>query len=304
MDIGQEDSLWPTASESRGVSGRATLLPRRVRLALNLLGLVASVRAPVGQLPFWSNDLVIQLAFYGFLIPISIAMSARIFPISFRTPLPRTRMLTAGLVLEVLGMTLHLYAELLARIEIGGIGMLLEATGLALFILGLGIFARRRPLPRKPVRLFLDPFGLHGITAYIWLLLTAVLLVLEGLSSLGLRLEVVPEDMEVHMLGAGFVTLLILGVGAYLLPGFANRPLRSVSLVWVTLLLGNLSTFLRVAPILIANVLPATSQGSLLALAGAVGLLAIAAFGVNLTSGRNRAGTGSTRDSRPITHHA
>jgi uncharacterized protein involved in response to NO len=34
-------------------------------------------------------------------------------------------------------------------------------------------------------------------------------------------------DAEWHILGAGFMTLLILGEGVNLLPGFAGRPLRS-----------------------------------------------------------------------------
>src|SRR5690606_24892703 len=103
------------------------------------------------------------------------------------------------------------------------------------------------------VRPLSDPLQLHAISAYGWLVVAAGTLALEGLRMLGLPVPAVVPDAERHAIGAGFVTILILGVGAHLLPGFARLPLRSHGLLWGTLLLGNLAALLRVAPVLTAT---------------------------------------------------
>ncbi len=127
-----------------------------------------------------------------------------------------------------------------------------------------------------------DPIQLHALSAYGWLLVAAALLVWAGLSGLGVLVASAPRDAEQHALGAGFVTLLILGVGAHLLPGFANRPLRSRKLIWLTLGLGHAAALLRVGPFLAAPLLPAGLVSAFLAAAGLAGVAAVAAFGVNV----------------------
>ena len=92
-------------------------------------------------------------------------------------------------------------------------------------------------------------------------------------------------DAERHIIGAGFVTLLILGEGANLLPGFGRRPLRTQALVWTTLILGNLAALLRVGPVLLPGVLP---SAWLLSSAGLFGLLAILVFAINVGSSAGR----------------
>jgi uncharacterized protein involved in response to NO len=123
---------------------------------------------------------------------------------------------------------------------------------------------------------FRDAAQWHALAAFAWLLLDALLLVVAtdtGGLSLG---------ADRHLLGAGFVTLLILGEGAKLLPGFAARPLRSERLVWLTLGLGNLAAVLRVGPLLLPGLLTAPIAELALALSGLVGVLAIGVFALNL----------------------
>lgn len=93
-----------------------------------------------------------------------------------------------------------------------------------------------------------------------------------------------------HLGGAGFVTMLILGEGAKLLPGFAGRPLRSDRLVWATLALGNLAAALRTAPLLLPPLFADDSAAVALAASGLAGLLAVALFALNL-AGPHRATT-------------
>jgi uncharacterized protein involved in response to NO len=253
-------------------------------LGANLVGLVGAASAGSALVPQTVDRLTIQLAFHGFLVPISVAMSARTFPLYLRTPPPRSGPLRFGLALLLAGLALRIAGEAGSAPAIGGLGQLAQAAALGTFVLALGVFAPRRPLPRRPVRPLADPIQLHALTAYLWLLVAAGLLARSGLAAVGATgADAVPSDAEWHALGAGFVTLLILGVGAHLLPGFARRPLRSPELIWLTLVLGNAAALLRLGPVLLASRLPAALGSHLLAAAGLAGLLAVAAFGVNVT---------------------
>lgn len=280
-----QSRLWPLLPFF--ISAFTTLW---LALAVNVLGLVAAVRGG-GLVPDRIDEITIQLAFYGFLLPIAVAMSERTFPLFLRTPVPDMRLLRGGLALLLAGLATRLGGEVADVPAAVGLGQLGLAGALGLFVLALGLFAPRRPLPRQPVRLLSDPIQWHALAAYIWLLLAALLLGATGLTDLGVRgiaLTLDAPDAEHHLLGAGFVTLLILGMGAQLLPGFANRRLRSRALVWATLLLGNAAAVMRVGPLFVAGMSPALENG-LLAAAGVVGLAALAAFGLNLGGRRGMA---------------
>ncbi len=255
-------------------------------LTLNLLALIGGV-AGGGVLSGGPlHRAAILLALHGFLLPIAVAMSARLFPLYFRTPLPDVRLLHAGLALALTGLALRLAGAGGGAAHAAGWGRLLQALAFGLFILALGVFAPRRPLPRQAVRPLADAAQLHALAAYGWLAATAVLLVWAGLTALGLR-PAAPPDVEIHVLGAGFLTPLILGVGAHLLPGFARRPLRSPALVWLTLALANGAAILRVGPPLLTPWLaPGVASGAL-ALSGCAGLAALLLFGVNLAGPRS-----------------
>jgi len=142
-------------------------------------------------------------------------MSARTFPIFFRTPLPRLRLLRGSLALLLTGLALRIGGELGHAGGVGGLGDLGVAAALGLFILALGVFAPRRPLPRQAVRPFADPAQWHVFTAYTWLGVAALLLVWNGLAALGLALPPIDPDAERHALGAGFVTGVRLSLEPY-----------------------------------------------------------------------------------------
>jgi uncharacterized protein involved in response to NO len=224
-------------------------------LALNLPGLALADGAFP---PEWADRSVELLALYGFLLPVAVARSARTFPLCNRTPLPQLpalraglAALRAGLAALLAGLALRLYGDLAGGDRVAGLGALGLAGACALCILALGIFGPRRSLPRQPVYPLRDPFGLHAITAYGWLALVGALLYTQGLHDLGVPTGAIAADGEIHALGAGFTTLLILGVGAQLLPGFAHRRLRARGPLWATLALGNGAAALRVVPVLI-----------------------------------------------------
>lgn len=256
-------------------------------LGANLVGVVAAATGR-GLVPGRLDGLVVGLALHGFLVPIAVAMSARLFPLSLRTPPAKTRWLRVGLACSLAGSALRIGGEVGGVPRLAGIGRLGQAAALAAFVLALGVFARRRPLPRRAVRPLTDPTQLLVLSAYLWLTATAALLAGSGLAAVGVGAVDAAVDAERHALGAGFVTLLILGVGAHLLPGFAGRPLRSRRLVWLTLALGNAAALLRVGPLLLPVALPAAQADWASAAAGGAGLAAVVAFGRNLTGAPTR----------------
>lgn len=252
-------------------------------LGANLAGLAGAASAGNALVPHAVDRLTTQLGFHGFLVPVSVAMSARTFPLYLRTRPPKSGPLRFGLALLLAGLALRIAGEVGTAPTIGGLGALAQAAALGAFVLALGVFAPRRPLPRRPVRPLTDPIQLHALTAYLWLLVAAALLAQSGMAAAAAGATAVRSDAEWHALGAGFVTLLILGVGAHLLPGFARRPVRGQGLIWLTLVLGNAAAILRLGPVLFASRLPTALAGHLLAAAGLAGLLAVAAFGINVT---------------------
>jgi uncharacterized protein involved in response to NO len=226
------------------------------------------------------NDLTLQLAFYAFLIPISIAMSARTFPLYARTVPARPSGLIVVFALMVTGLLLRAAGDLLSWNVSSGGGRLIQGLGLLLAILALGVFGSRVPLPRREVRILSDPVQLHLVTAYCWLGLASFVLANAGIDQNGWRSFDIAETVEWHALGAGFVTMLILGVGQLLLPGFARKPLRDRRLLWVTVALGNLAAILRIVPVLAGTWFQ--HRDTMLALSGFIGLATLCVFAMNV----------------------
>jgi uncharacterized protein involved in response to NO len=268
-------------------------------LAVNLWGVVAALRASNALVASQIDRAGTLLALYGFLVPVGVAMSARLFPLYFRTPPPRQRWLQGGLGCVGVGLGARLLGTLGALPGVAILGQLALALGLILFIGALGIFARHRPLPRQPTRLVADPAYWHALTAYLWLVGTAGLLLWRVCAAIDTRLAPPSGDAEVHALGAGFLTLLILGVGPRLLSGFARRPVRHEALLWLTLGLANVSALLRIGPLLFAPLLPTQLGPATLAIAGLAGEVAVALFALNL-GGRAPKATARTQQARPV----
>jgi uncharacterized protein involved in response to NO len=223
----------------------------------------------------------ILLGLLGFLVPVSLAMSARLFPLYAFTRVPRERLLGIGTVALLLGLLARLIGELARFDVLAGFGQIGQVAGILCAVIALSIFGPRRQLPRRKVRVLTDPLQLHLVTSYGWLLLSGIFIFFEGLDRLGVALWSVPLDAERHALGAGFVTLLIFGVGSEMLPGFAQAPLRLPRLRWATLVLGNLAALLRVGPLLL-RIAPTGWNTAIMSSAGLLGAAAIALFLINI----------------------
>jgi uncharacterized protein involved in response to NO len=282
-------------------------------LVLNLIGLALLTPSLGPSAVPWSplmpspwHALTVHLGFLGFLVPISIAVSVRTFPLYLRVRVPRTGLLWAALAALVAGLVLRLAAVVVAPPAAEALGRLLEGAALlaAAWLLDVplvrtraGVLAetRRRAVelgatPRPPPPPTSDLPAAEWLlrTAYAWLVLAAALLLVGGVALLADAPQP-PLDAERHALGAGFVTLLIFGMGARLLPGFVGRGhVANSRLVWATLWLGNAAALLRVAPLLLAWLLgPTMSAGSpafqyTMAVSGLLDTVAVGCFGWNL----------------------
>lgn len=222
---------------------------------------------------------------YGFLLPIAVGMSVRMFPLYIQGLPAHERLLRASLAMLGVGIGLRAAGELEGGRNVVGAALIITALAIGGFIAGIRIFGERRQLPRRQVRPLTDALQLHVITANIWLVVTAALLAIRGLRLLGLNIAASAPNAETHTFGAGFITLLIIGIGGHLLPGFGTRSLRSERLGWATLVLGNL------AVLLFPDLPSATSPPGanwLAAIAGLCGAAAVTGFAVNVATGARR----------------
>jgi uncharacterized protein involved in response to NO len=241
-------------------------------------------------------------------------MSARFFPLylGVRPAPPAGLNLTLALVLAGIGgrcLAVWLPATRAVGDVLVGLGLLVAvwslfqvapgpnaapASGYAWLPIGL---VRRPPPPpgrARPATPAMRAARWLVRSAYLWLLLAAGLALARGLGwGTGWA---PPVDAERHALGAGFVTLLILGMGTLLLPGLVggrapDRP--AVAACW----LGSLAALLRVLPVIVGWLAPAALPGPvaplLMGLAGVLGLAAIACLAA-IVRGARRGPAGPT----------
>jgi len=186
----------------------------------------------------------------------------------------------------LLGLALRVAGNLTIVPFVTALGLVSTAFAYVLFALGLQVFARRRKVAGARTAWFRDAAQWHGVSAFVWLLLDAGLLFVGAMTFLLHGGGNSQRDIDRHILGAGFITLLILGEGANLLPGFGAGPLRSQTLVWATLLSGNAAAFLRIGPVALPWLVPGQVGELALSLSGLAGVFAVAVFGLNLRAGK------------------
>lgn len=293
--------LSATARQGPPLGQRRGLLPVLPYLALGFASLwvalalnaALTLLAPDGgYLAFQALDgqTVLRLGLEGFLVPISVAVAVRSFPLFLWVQVPAPRLLAllfwplaAGIVLRAVSPGDEGAGPLPA------IGSVLEGGSLVAIVLATRVVPLRRRSGMEPSSdpHYIKPVEYLLVPAFAWLAVAGTLQVGNGLAGGLLGQTLLPADVERHALGAGFITLLILGMGQRMLPGFGGREIWSRRLVWWTAALGNGSALLRVA-LPIAQTLGWTPQAdpawtdAALALSGTLGLLAVLLFGLNL----------------------
>ncbi|MCC7369259.1 MAG: NnrS family protein [Chloroflexi bacterium] len=253
-------------------------------LAVNAVVLATDARS-TGLVPGAAEWTIVHLGLVGMLVAISGAVSARTFPLYLRLRVPPRRELHAVFGLFAIGLVLRaatpfdLPPALQSLPSLGAVFLGLALVGLVVVV----DVPFRRTLRTRAGQAWPSISEYRAsdcliVAAYSWLGAAGVLMLLEGLAGWGLAPSP-PLDAERHALGAGLVTLLILGMAIRMVPGFTGRKLYSARLVWATVWLGNAAALLRVVPLF----LPAGRLTmTLLGLAGLLGLVAVACLGWNL----------------------
>jgi len=238
-------------------------------LPVSLLGLCSAalgVRASGWTLSY-------LLAFYGTLVPIALAMSNRLFPLYFRTRLPARGWLSGTLLIAATGLGVRVAGVAVGASTAVRWGCAVQGVGLLGAIAALRLPEPREKRPSAARTLWGDPTAWLAHIAFGSLAVLAVLQLVA--SGLGWR---VPLPLEWHLLGVGFVTALIFGVGTHLLPGFARTRPRSRWAGWCLVAMSLSMLVLRLAAM--------TTHGTGATLAGAVaglfGIVSVAIFAWNV----------------------
>jgi uncharacterized protein involved in response to NO len=279
-------------------------------LAILLNAALSTATALRGEVIFPSalDDALTHLMIYGFVLPIALALSVRNLPLFMRLAFPPNQVLFPILISYVAGMALRL-AMLLEQLfgtgpspasRLDGLGAILESSALLVFIWQLDVLLRRKtswlvsrtPPPsgyietRRPTRKNYPDYGEFGhfewliFSAYVWLAFAGTVALLNGFAMLLGNLALLNPDIERHSIAVGFITLLIFGMAARMLPGFSGKNrVASTRLVLATFWLGNLAALARVLPLLA----PGFPGGdAALGSSGAIGWLAVVCLAVNL----------------------
>jgi uncharacterized protein involved in response to NO len=275
-----------------------------------IINLVNVVQAANGGLVVNAGDMLnVTLGLFGFLVPVALAMSARSLPMYAgldgfprRILWPLAGAYFAGLVLVGTGTIESSWSSISM-----GIGSVLMGAVVMVFIgIFLALMRRRGHIPQRVAQLSPEPAALsrsyqHQVkkeqtdygpfvglvaSAYLWALLGALLLTIDGVSILIMGSELVSFDAIRHCFALGFIALLICGIAPRMLPSFSGGKMLSPRLVSATLWLGNIATLLRVGSLLLAPLF-ATTQGFaietfLFSLSGPCGLALALCLAVNL----------------------
>ncbi len=277
-----------------------------------ILNAVATLDAFVRQTPYlnplWDLS-IIALMLYGVAIPIAMVFSVRNLPLFLRLAMPPRAELRVMAGVYAAGLALRVAPFLLAVFQTGfpfpdqlyALGALLQSAVILIFVWQLDLLRRkppwivdRAPNPRpdldylKPTRPHYPDAGEYGrfelliYSAYAWLTFVALLELTRGAGILlGFDLNL-PVDVERHALALGFVTLLIFGIAARMVPGFSGkRGIAHPRLVTATFFFGNLAALFRVIPLLLND---AGIPPLFVAPSGALGWLAVACLAWNLTA--------------------
>lgn len=235
----------------------------------------------------------VDLMLFGFIAAVSIAMSSRIFPLTFRMQLPHRHWLKISAAFLFVGVILTLadstgFAFTSHSGTFAGLAALSYAVGLLGGAEGVRIFHARKPLKggQPAYRITEDPAAVGVVSAYVWAVVAALTFLLFALQQFRVPFPAPLADRNLarHAAGAGFMTLLILSVGWKMLPGFGGGRPRARGLVWAAVALGNSAAFLRILPALLAcGISPGRNWGLLLfPSAGIAGLATLLAFAIAL----------------------
>lgn len=226
-----------------------------VLVGMLLLAAVVAALAVAGQVePAWVLPLIEDGLLWGFALPVALAFSTRLLPIYFGVEIMRLEALLGVAFCVAVGVVMRLSGLVGSSSSMDGIGSLGLAAGVLVFcgLVGAPVGVRRAIRRRDPPHL-VHAFRWSNLlirSAYLWLVLVGLALLVNGVAELTTGAVIVAPDAVQHLAALGYLTLLIFGVGARLLPGFAHLRPRADRRFLVALVAGNLAVLCRVVPVM------------------------------------------------------
>lgn len=236
-------------------------------------------------LPLPTQRAFINLMLFGFIMAMATGMSARLFPLTFRTHSASQRGLKITAAFLTAGSLFSLGEALSPHLIAWDVWIaFFYGSGILSGTFSARIFYRRKIIPHATTAYHMreDPAAVGVATAYFWAILTAVFLFTFALEKTGIPfpISMTQENLARHTMGAGFMTLLIISVGWKMLPGFGGCLPHGRRYLWGAIALGNATVLLRITSLLFFGDNNVTHTGStfLLPLAGILGIGTILAF--------------------------
>jgi hypothetical protein len=245
-------------------------------LQLAIVTLMAFKNLPVA--PPFLDVAFVQAALSGFIGNFILGITLRAVPAFMALPSSHMKLVWGALVTINFGLSLTVLGALSGFTPwIMATAPIVELLGLLAFVIAIRLYSRRS----RPRRYTLGAYGRYEWylrAAYGWLLVSGVIQSWNGLSNVwpagGLPMNLAGPAL--HALALGFVTLVIMGMAARMLPLFEGAILPLHWLMDVTFALLNISVLLRIA----FGIIPSPAVWTGLALSGSLSTLALVCFTV------------------------
>lgn len=234
-----------------------------------------------------SNAPLLEMYLLGFITLFILGISIRVLPhfLSLRPPrvaylTPALAVYSAGLIGLVGSEWVDAYSSWTQPDWLQAVSVYAMASALILFVFALNLHL---PAVRDETSDSPGPHERLIRTSYIWLVVALGIEVWFSTKAMtgDFRPDFLEDGAARHALALGFVTQMIFGVGSRALPAFAGKKLYSVRMVTIAWALVNIATLQRVGHALFPWG-DATFRFDHIAVAGAIGLIALTIFAYNI----------------------
>lgn len=255
-----------------------SLLWSVVAVGLHLVTVVQMASAYLPVAPLFLNRAFVHAALVGFIGNFIFGISIRSLPAVLALPPSRLKLgrlgflaMNTGVLLTILGWLVAPAPWMLVS------GALLELMGFAAFTAAIRLYSHRIR-PRAYALGAYQRYEWYVRSAYAWLLVAGTLRTWSTLADVWPIIGP-PTDLAapvLHVLALGFVTMMIMGMAARMLPAFEGAVLPLHGLMDTAFVLLNVSVLLRLG----FGIFPSTEAWVGLAISGVSGTLSLVCFSI------------------------
>jgi len=242
----------------------------------------------LNAIPAWLDIPYLHIQLWGFVVMMILGVSLRIVPVFMGLKEPKKSLSDLAFWMINLGVAAHasfwllnaVYPRVLYR-GVVGVAAAVEVVGAILYVYNLGIF-RKRAMDMRGEGLDRG-YEKFIIASYVWFTIASLMLLgytlYETVTGKGVPFTF--SGSYRHAITVGFISMMIFGVSARIIPVFKGVRFHSVSLLNATFLLANLGSFMRAFFQILVGIFGGAFFKAI-GVSGWVEVIAIALFGYNL----------------------